>query len=175
MFGPHSLDISPLTAVGFAPFGDVDIDPRWLTYDVFECAVTETRARWFYVTSGYSNPWEHAAQTVEPGQTSGAGVAFILESERQGDWAIVDLQRFLAFELVMARGQFGRGAPFCLNDRIPLGGAMDGMADSTAKNVILTVSEWSDMHLVSGDAMFVRYVGVTDAEGGSLMAQGSPA
>ena len=175
MFGPVAQGIFPLSQDTFAAFGDVNIDPHWLTHGIFEFAPTDTRNSWLYVTSGYSNPWEDVVEPVPPGQYSGAGVEFVLESDRQGDWAIVALQRFLAFELVMATGQFGRGTPLGLNDRIPLGAPIDGTASGTITNVILAASQWPEIHLVSGEAMFVQYVGITDAEHDLAKTEGSPA
>ncbi|NNE81173.1 MAG: suppressor of fused domain protein [Silicimonas sp.] len=166
LFGAVSRGIFPLSQDVFAPFGDVKVDPRWITHGVFEFAPTDERPSWLYVTSGYFNPWEDAPEDIAADGPSGAGVEFILETDRQGDWAIRCLQKLLAYELCMASGQVGSGTPLGLNDRIPLGGPITGEAGHTIEAVMIVmptnVSEGFD--LPSGDVMLVQFAGLTDAE-----------
>lgn len=166
LFGFQSRGIFPLESELFAAFGDVKVDPRWFSHGVFEYAPTDARTSWLYVTSGYSNPWEDAPEDFSKDGPSGAGVEFVLETDRQGDWAIRCLQRLLAFELSMASGQIGSGAPLGLSDRIPLGGPIDGQDGHLIQAVIIVApaNVPQEFDLPSGDVILVQFAGITDAE-----------
>lgn len=144
-------------------FGVDDPDPRWLHHGVIEFAPTAARASWLYVTSGYSNPWHEEPSAFSPDGDSGSGVEFVMETDRQGDWAIVHLRRMMALELLLSSGRIGNG-PLGLYDRIPLKEPIDWVEGHAVQNLISVPSRWPDFALPSGGVMFVQFIGVTDAE-----------
>lgn len=174
LFGPVNRGIFVLDQEVFAAFGISDPDPRWLMHGVFEFAPTATRASWLYVTSGYSNPWDDEPGDYSPTGDSGAGVEFVFETDRQGDWAVVQLRRLLALELLLAAGRIGNGS-LGLHDRIPLKAPIDGEAGHAVDTVVVARSRWPDVALPSGEVMFVQFVGATASEVAFAVKDGTPA
>ena len=163
LFGPVSRGIFPLDQDVFSAFGISDPDPRWLTHGVFEFAPTESRRSWLYVTSGYSNPWDQDPSDYSETGESGAGVEFILETDRSGNWAITQLRGLLALELLLVSGRIGNGS-LGMHDRIPLKAPIDGVEGHPIRHVLIVQSDWPDFQLPSGEVMFVQFTGMTDAE-----------
>ena len=163
LFGPVSRGVFPLDRKDFAMFGVDDPDPRWLHHSVIEFAPTDTRESWAYVTSGYSNPWSEDPDAFSTEGDSGSGVEFVLETDRQGDWAIVHLRRMLTLELLLGSGRIGNG-PLGLHDRIPLKEPIDWVEGHEIRNLMTTGSAFPEFQLPSGTVMFVQLIGLTDAE-----------
>jgi hypothetical protein len=167
LFGKTRRGIFPLTHELFKNrFGQSDIDPRWLTYGVFEFAPIPGRPTWIYVTSGHSNPWEEEPEDYDPEGFSGYGAEFIFEVTEQGDWAIRALQSMLAFDILLSEGRFeGREAmsPF---DRIPLRAPINGEPECEIRNLMMIELETgpSEFSLPSGRVTLVGFLGLTDGE-----------
>lgn len=173
IFGPVSRGIFVLDQEVFGAFGVDDPDPRWLAYGVFEFSPTEKRTSWLYVTSGYSNPWDVAPKDFDPTGDSGEGVEFVLETDQQGDWAIVHLRRLLALEMLLAAGRIGNGS-LGMYDRIPLNAPLDGIGGHLVDSVITVPSKWPEFALPSGHVMFVQFAAVTSAEREFAREHGAP-
>ncbi|MEQ9038286.1 MAG: suppressor of fused domain protein [Silicimonas sp.] len=174
LFGPVSRGIFVLDQELFDAFGISDPDPRWLMHGVLEFAPTENRSSWLYVTSGHSNPWDVEPADYREDGDSGAGVEFVLETDRQGSWAIVHLRRLLALELLLDSGRIGNGS-LGLHDRIPLKAPIDGVVGHLIEHAIVVASRWPEFRLPSGEVMFVQFLGVTDAEKDFAKERGAPA
>jgi len=178
LFGPTFRGIFPLTQQLFSHrFGQSDIDPRWLSYGVFEFAPTAERPWWLYVTSGHSNPWEQEPADYDPSAESGAGVEFTFAVSEQGDWAIQTLQHVLAFDLLLGAGRIAGGEPFSLHDRIPLRAPINGQSDCQVRNLVLVENEGAprEFSLPSGVVILVGFTGITDEELQYAKVNGSPA
>ncbi len=174
LFGPVSRGIFVLDQEVFDAFGVSDPDPRWLTHGVFEFGPTDDRSSWIYATSGYSNPWEQEPSEYSEDADSGAGVEFVLETDRQGNWAIIHLRRLLALEILLAAGRIGNGS-LGMHDRIPLKAPIDGVEGHVVDTVITVPGRWKDFTLPSGQVMLVQFAAVTSAERDFAIDNGAPA
>jgi hypothetical protein len=166
LFGDRHRGIFVLTAELFADIFRQDaIDPRWLTHGVHEYGPTASRASWIYVTSGTSNPWELSPEEYAASERSGIGIELVFEVAAQGDWAIVALQRLLAFALLLAHGRFGDRPPLTVGHRVPLGGPID-LGESAIRDVLMARPTHYDVsfELESGRVDLLHVVGLTDAE-----------
>ena len=163
LFGAVSRGIFVLDQAVFDAFGVSSPDPRWMTYGVFEFAPTESRRSWLYVTSGYSNPWDVQPQEFREDGDSGAGVEFVMETDRAGDWPIQHLRRLMALELLLSAGRIGEGS-LGMHDRIPLKGPIDGVDGHLIDHVLVAPSHWPEFSLPSGQVMFVQFAGITETE-----------
>jgi hypothetical protein len=178
LFGPSGRGIFPLSSELFERrFGQVEIDPRWLSFGVFEFAPMPQRPSWLYVTSGYSNPWDQEPEDYDPNRESGSGVEFTLAVSEQGDWAIETLQAMLAFDLLLGAGRFPGQDRFSLHARIPLRGPINGRAECRIRNLLLVEREDGpqEFTLPSGEVILVGFTGITDDELAFAKTHGSPA
>ena len=176
LFGPVSRGIFPLSQELFNNrFGQRDVDPRWLFLGVLEFPPTSARDSWLYVTSGYSNPWNDEPQFYNPTGESGSGIEFTFAVSERGNWAIDTIQSMLAFDLLLSAGRFPNRQPVSVNDRIPLGGPINGSSDCEIRNVIMVKPEQisPEFSLPSGQVQFVGFTGVTDSELAFAKAHGS--
>ncbi len=124
-FGPKQQGIYVLDGELFTNvFRQDSFDPRWLTHGVFEFEPTEKRPSWVYVSSGLSNAWE--TDSPEPNAPSGLGCEFVFQSPAQSRWALLLLQRMVAFQLLLAAGRFSGRGLLEIWDRIPLRSPIDG-------------------------------------------------
>jgi suppressor of fused protein SUFU len=166
LFGPLARGIFPLSNDTFRPFKDAQIDPRWLHCGVLEFAPFEERKSWLYITSGYSNPWETEPENYNEDDLSGSGVEFSIETQEASNWAISFLQRMLAYDMLLATGQFGERPTLREHDRIPLNGPISGQNEVSIRNAILhkPVSYEHNFSLPSGKVEILQFVGVTDNE-----------
>ena len=173
LFGPLREGIFVLDAEHFTKvFRQDSFDPRWLTHGVFEFSPTGDRASWLYVSSGLSNAWE--AEQPEPDSVSGLGCEFLFQSPAQSRWAIILLQRMVAFQLLLAAGRFPGKGPLAIGDRIPLRCPIDGK-DSKLTWVLLTAAaDFPGFHqLPSGRFQFIEFVGITEDEAEYARANGN--
>ncbi len=170
LFGPLR-GIFPIPAARFQRL-DVDPDPRWLTIGVFEAAPTPQRPTWVYVTSGLSNPWEDER---DPAALCGFGCEFLLETTRQGPWAIGLLHHLASLQLVALSGALDR-PPLQRGARLNLHGPIDGDA-SPLRHLLLTEPAGFPPVLAqrSGEADWLCGVGLTDAERAFAQAHGNDA
>lgn len=166
LFGSMSRGIFPLSAETFAPFKKEALDPRWLTYGVFEYAPNAKRNSWLYVTSGHSNPWEDEPGDYSTEKPSGAGVEFVFETLEQKDWPIRVLQSVLAFDILLCGDHYEGREPLGIGDRIPVGGTLDGSETSQIRDLIIIEPPALDNELTlpSGKVKLFQVYGTTNAE-----------
>jgi hypothetical protein len=176
LFGPMARGIFPLTQQTFERFDNAEIDPRWLTHGIFEFEPKADRATWVYITSGYSNPWDIDPDKFNPGNESGAGIEFALETKEAADWPIVILQNMLAFDMMLSTGQLGDKPPIGLHDRIPLRAPIDGQPSSLVRNLVTCEPQNfpGRFQLPSGVVRIMQFVGITDEERDYARNHGMP-
>ncbi|HAI45934.1 MAG TPA: hypothetical protein DCM50_04370 [Stenotrophomonas sp.] len=159
LFGALGPGIHPLDAALFSSmFGQDQVDPRWLTIGVFECPPAPGRSGWAYVSSGLSNPWDATA----PEDVSGLGMEFLLQTHARAPWALTLLQRFCAYQVLLAAGRMGGQEPFDLWDRMRTGEPID-FADSALQALVFAPAEHlGDVQdLVSGQFRFLQLIPLT--------------
>jgi len=166
--GIYVLDRELFTNV----FRQESYDPRWLTHGVFEFEPTEERPSWIYVSSGLSNAWE--ADRPEPNGPSGLGYEFVFQCLTQSRWALLLLQRMVAFQILLAAGRFpGRGR-LAIWDRIPLRSPIDGESSQLTWVVLTPSIEYAGVkQLPSGQFQFAQFVGITEKEAEYARTSGS--
>ena len=167
LFGPTSRGTFVLSSELFTGvFSQETYDPRWLHYGVIEFAPTESRQSWLYVSSGASNPWELNPEEYRDSEFSGFGTELVLEVPQQADWAIVILQRTLAFNILLAHGRYGEKPALDYGDRIPLGAPITPDRDSLIQNLVITKpTGYADcFNLESGRVDLLLLVGSTNRE-----------
>jgi hypothetical protein len=154
--GIHPLDPALFSAV----FGQDDVDPRWLHIGVFECPPSPTRAGWAYVSSGLSNPWE--ATEADHDDVSGLGMEFLLQTRERAPWAMTLVQRFCAYQLLLAAGRMGDHAPLDLWDRMRIGSPIDH-ADSVLQALVFAPAHHLGdvQRLHSGQFRFLQLIPLT--------------
>jgi len=156
-------------------FSQENFDPRWLHYGVVEFAPTEERDSWLYVSSGASNPWELEPEEYSDSEISGFGTELVLEVPGQAEWAIVILQRILAFNILLAHGRYGDKLALDYGDRIPLRAPITLEGDSLIQNLVVTKPTHYGDHFIleSGRVDFLHLVGTTDRENDFAKNHGS--
>ena len=165
----------PLDVKDFQVFGIDDPDPRGLHHGVIEFVPPPTRKSWVHVTLGYSNPWHMAPQDYSPDGVSGSGTQLLMETDRQGDWAIVQLRRMqvrqllLETERIAGKGSLGPG------DRIPLKEPIDWVEGHGVQNLMPMLGDRPEIKLSSGTVIFVQFPGLANAEVAFAKSQGSNA
>ena len=167
LFGPISRGTFVLSSELFTDvFAQETVDPRWLHYGVIEFAPTLKRNSWIYISTGASNPWELEPEQYSESEFSGFGTEIVLETAEQADWAIIVLQRALAFNILLAHGRYGNKPTLDYGDRIPLGSPITLQGDSRVRNLIATKPSHYDDHfrLESGRVDLLHLVGATDRE-----------
>lgn len=165
LFGTLSRGIFPLDVETFARLSDGPVDPRWLHLGVFEFRPSTARNSWLYVTSGGSTPWESDPDDFDPEQYSWLGVEFVIEVPVQADWAVVVLQRLLAYHVLASHGRFGKSPVPDYGHRIPAGGPIDGQDSILRFLAICQPSHYpATAQLASGKFDFLHVVGITESE-----------
>lgn len=156
-------------------FRQSDIDPRWLRYGVIEFEPTPQRNSWIYVTSGTSNPWDAEPSEYESCEYSGFGTELVLETPEQSQWAILILQRLLAFNILLVHGRFGLTQPLDYGSRVPLRCSIDLDGGSALTHVVFGAPEHysHSFKLLSGKVDFLHMVGITQSERDYAQAQDS--
>lgn len=141
-------------------------DPRWLTHGVHEYGPTSTRNSWVYVSSGTSNSWELDPEDYEASEISGIGSELVVETTSQADWAILILQRLLAYNILLAHGRFGEARVLGYGHRVPLQAPISLQSPSVLRNVVFTqpTTYQSSFRLRSGRADLLHAVAISDAE-----------
>ena len=93
------------------------------------------------------------------------GTELVFEVPAQGDWAILALQRLLAFSLLLAHGRFGERPSLTYGHRVPLGGSID-LDSSELRNVFFAQPTHyaASFDLESGRVDLLHTVGISDAE-----------
>lgn len=174
LFGPLMPSIAPLSAELFRDmFRQESVDPRWLHVGVMTAPPSGQRASWLYVTSGLSNPWEDDGPR-SPGEPSGLGREFVLETTEPADWAIVRLQHVAAFELLLAAGRYPGHEPLGVHDRLPLRGPITLGGDSALRWLLVATGAGyaSRIPMESGAVDLLTLVGITDDEAAFGREQG---
>ena len=157
LFGGAGEGIYLLDASLFNNQFDIDdIDPRWLHYGVFKYAPTSDRNTWVYVSSGMSNAWE--VDTLE--EYSGLGTEFILEMDKDSDWAIDILRRLVAFNILVSVGWYGDKPLLDYGDRIPV-----SIEPNISSLMIVQPNKFPKFFkLISGKVDILQVTGVTAKE-----------
>ena len=147
-------------------FGQKEIDPLWLHHGVIEIGPTEGRNSWVYVSSGLSNPWDTEPGAYASSEVSGLGTELVLETPEQASWAIVALQRLVAFQTLLGWGRFGDRPLISYGDRIPLRGPITPGKKSELSNIVVAEPKHYEpsFRLKSGHVEFLHMLGVSDAE-----------
>lgn len=163
LFGADGDGIYVLDGDVFEAFGKGGVDPRWLTHGVFKFPPNEKRDSWLYVTSGLSNAW-HDEQN-QPDGWSGLGCEIVMETAEDLEWALVHLQRVLAFQILLGWGRY-KGKPLLgVGDRIPIRGPIDGEESELTWCLVAPPSGYpSEFKLPTGRVAFLHLVGITEAE-----------
>lgn len=167
LFGGKRRGIFVLTGDDFTKaLGQETYDPRWLHLGVFEFEPTPERNTWLYVTSGGSTPWETEPSEYNPSEYSWLGVELVIEAPVKSKWAIMILQRLLAYNVLVCHGQFGEVPALDYGHRIPVGGPIDPDTLSELRHVVISQPDHypSQVQLDSGKFDFLHVTGVTDAE-----------
>jgi len=167
LFGPTSRGTFVLSGELFTGvFSQESYYPRWLHCGVIEFAPSGDRESWLYVSSGASNPWELEPEDYSDSEYSGFGTELVLEVPDQVDWAIVILQRILAFNILLAHGRYGDKPALDYGDRIPLRAPITLEGDSLIQNLVVTKpTHYADhFDLESGRVDLLHLVGATDRE-----------
>ena len=166
LFGKMGRGTFPLREEVFAPFGVMEVDPRWLRVGVTEFQPSDDRASWVYVTTGYSDPWEVAPEDYDPEGESGNGVEFVMETPERADWAVMRLQSLVAFDILAAAGRLGDAEPLAYLDQLPLQHPIDGGETSELKTMVICPPEGlaKGFALPSGKVALAQAVGLTNAE-----------
>ena len=167
LFGPTSRGTFVLAGDLFTGvFSQESYDPLWLHYGVIEFAPTASRDSWIYVSSGASNPWELESEDYGDSEYWGFGTELVLEVPEQAEWAIVILQRILAFNILLAHGRYGDKPALDYGDRIPLRAPITLEGESLIQNLVVTKpTHYADhFELESGRVDLLHLVGVTDQE-----------
>jgi suppressor of fused protein SUFU len=86
--------------------------------------------------------------------------------KEQSKWAIVVLQRLLAFNILLVHGRYGEARGLDYGDRIPLRGPITLEGDSLLDHIILGAPDHyaPHFHLESGRVDFLHAVGITQSE-----------
>lgn len=166
LFGQKRRGIFVLTAELFTQgFKQSSYDPRWLSYGVIEFEPTDDRNSWLYVTSGASNPWSADASTYHLQEYSGFGAELVFEVTEQSQWAIVVLQKLLAFNILLTVGRYGEAPALDYGHRIPLRRPIDGKSSQLTDIVISKPAHYPDsFKLKSGQVDFLHAIGITTEE-----------
>lgn len=173
LFGSLGTGIYPLGGELFTKvFRQDSYDPRWLTHGVFECAPTAQRTNWLYVSSGLSNAWD--ASSPDPSATSELGCEFILQCPAQARWAILLLQRMVAFQILLASNRFPGKGMLKDGDRIPLRSPINGTGSQLTSLLVAPSPEFAGVQqLPSGHFGFFQFIGITEDEAEFARANGS--
>jgi len=166
LFGKMARGIFPLTFDTFKPFGEQEIDPRWLHLGVMEFKPNDSRSSWLYVTSGGSTPWDTEPEEYDVDGYSWLGVEFVIETTQQADWPVLVLQRLLAYQVLLCHGRYGEAEPLDYGDRLPAGGAIDASDDSVLRFMALAEPDHypATGQLESGKFEFLHVIGISEAE-----------
>lgn len=157
--GIYALDAELFTGL----FRQTSIDPRWLTYGVFESKPNNTRASWLYVSSGLSNAWE--ADCAKPDEISGLGCEFIIECPMQSTWALLLLRRMVAFQILLSVGRFEGKGLFDVWHRVPLNSPIDGASSKLNWVVLVPPPNYNKWQVLpSGEFRFLEFIGITEEE-----------
>lgn len=166
LFGEKYRGTFVLTADIFTGvFGQPSFDPRWLRYGVIEFEPTADRDSWLYVTSGTSNPWDIGPTDYASSEYSGFGTELVLEVAEQSPWAIITLQRLLAFNILLVHGRYGAVQPLDYGSRVPLRGPIDFKSSALAYVVLAKPEHYGpSFKLLSGQVDLLHVTGITLSE-----------
>ena len=164
-FGALGEGVFSANAATFDRFGKSP-HPGWLNHGVFGCPPGAARDSWIYVTSGLSNPWNLEAPGRDPSGFSGLGFELVIESTAPAEWAVALLHNLMAYELLVATGQYEGAELLEYGNRVPLNGSITSEFDSPLRWVLVTQPQHYDsaFDLASGRVDFFHLVGATDAE-----------
>ncbi|SDZ64503.1 Suppressor of fused protein (SUFU) [Variovorax sp. YR266] len=169
LFGEKHNGIFVLDHDDFTSLGAENVDPRWLHLGVFEFEPTPARNSWLYVTSGGSTPWETESADYNPEEYSWLGSELVIEvpSQPKDQWPIKLLRRLLAYNVLLAHGQFGEDKPLLdYGGRIPIGDVIREKGAIGLRCVVLAEPKHypATGQLASGQFDFLHAVGITDSE-----------
>jgi len=95
-----------------------DAHPGRQNHGVFACPPHEERDSWIYVTSGFGNPWNLDKAGKDPSGFAGLGCELVVDSTKESDWAVPLLHNLLAYELLVAVGNYEGAELFEYGNRI---------------------------------------------------------
>jgi hypothetical protein len=164
-FGDLGSGVHPARAEHYARLKQAPRHPGWLHHGVFACPPHGARQNWVYATSGLSNPWNLSEPGRDPAGYSGVGFELLLWSRSQVDWAVQLLHHLMAWQLLVATAAV-EGQPLGPGQRVPLGGSIDGTAESQMTWALCEKPGAipAEFELPSGKVEWLQLTGVLDAE-----------
>lgn len=158
-------------------FGKEQFHPGWLHHGVFACPPSERRGSWLYVTSGLSNPWNLQEPGRDPSGMSGVGFELLLELPAEAPWAVRFLQSLMAYQLLVAVGQYPGAAPFEYGNRVPLQASLRPEPASALTWLLVLQPERmpASFELPSGRVDLYQLVGITESEARYVSEHGNEA
>jgi hypothetical protein len=165
LFGDLGAGIYTAGASVYERFGKQP-HPGWLNHGVFACPPNDDRSSWLYATSGLSNPWNLDRPQRDPSGFSGLGFELVVESPEPADWAVPLLHNLMAYELLVATGNYAGAELLEYGNRVPLNGSITPSFASAIRWLLVAqpphVAQSFDLQ--SGRVDLFWLVGATDAE-----------
>jgi hypothetical protein len=167
LFGDLGEGVFPARAAHYERLKQTPRHPGWLHHGVFGCPPHGLRPHWTYVTSGLSNPWNLDRPGRDPAGCSGTGFELMLCTKERADWAPLVLHHLMAWQLLVAVGAV-QGQPLAPGQRVPLGGPVDGAAESAIRWLLCEAPQHvaPSFELPAGKVEWLVLVGATEAEVG---------
>jgi hypothetical protein len=177
IFGPLDKGMFPLQEAAFKSIGVPLPDPRFLFHGVLVSPPNDFRKTFLYVTTGMSNALGADPKNIVLEEYSGLGFEFILETPERSDWAVAVLHWLMAVQLAVATGNL-QGELIAHNDRVPVGGPIDGKKSELNTLLItepLPPSKYPGRFATAaGKVDLLVCIGITQREREFAASQGSP-
>ncbi|MSR39211.1 MAG: suppressor of fused domain protein [Planctomycetes bacterium] len=140
--------------------------PGWLHHAVFACPPDGERTHWLYITSGLSNPWNLEQPSRDVSGYAGLGFELAIATPTPQEFAPKLLHNLMAYELLVATGQYPGAELFEYGNRIPLRGSITPEFESKIRWLLVEQPKHykSSFDLPPGRVDLFHLVGATDAE-----------
>jgi hypothetical protein len=165
LFGESTGGIYTLTSdIFMETFRQESVDPRWLFYGVLVYPPTAERASWLYATSGMSNAWDD--DQPDPNGVSGIGCEFIFETTEFGEWAILLVQKLMAYQILLAHDRYEGREVIGWYERVSLRASIKPDCESAIRNLLIAppTTHPEEIKLASGEVVLLQLAGITDEE-----------
>lgn len=179
LFGPLPPTVIPLRAEAIrAILGPaVTVEEPWLHFAVIEVAPNSRHSDWFYLTTGFSQPWKITdPEKLDRNGYSGAGYELVLRTPDRAGWAVDVLHRLTAYQIgVYFEKKLGK--LFQYHDWMPLNGPISpAVPASKVRGMLITRPQDypARFELRSGQVDLLQIVGITGPELAFGLNQGMP-